>query len=118
MAHPRHQPSKLTAEEKLLALKQEELRRKEEVLNRKLRQIPSQIERRNTRDREMVKLRAQTSNPAISLGSSRPTRGKSYGKVRHTRGKEERNARIKFFVLCLLFIMVIMLLLNATTSAH
>lgn len=113
MARPRLQSSKLTAEGKLLAQKQAELRREEEALQRTLRQIPSQIERRKSREREMVELRAKTSNPAISLGNARQLRGKQVPRTRQLRGRETHNARTKFLVLCVLLILVVVLLWRA-----
>ncbi len=103
--------SKLTAEERRLAREQKELLQREEQLQRELRTLPAKIEERKARERQIAKLRAEASSPAISLGAARGARsGKSSSKGRRLPARELQNARIKFIVLCLILATLTILL--------
>lgn len=107
-------PNKLTAEERQLQKAAEELRRKEQELQRQLRTLPAQMEARRTREKELAKLRAHTASPAISLNGTRgPRHAKSNGKRRPLPARELQNARIKFLVLCLILATIGILLWRA-----
>jgi len=107
--------NKLSAEERTLQREAEELRRKEQELERQLerqlRMLPAKLEARKTRDRELARIRAQTSSPAISLNGARGPRSiKQTGKRRHLPVRELQNARIKFLVLLLILATIVILL--------
>ena len=103
--------TKLTAEERQLQRKAEELRRQEQELERQLRMLPAKMEARRTRDRELARIRAHTASPAISLNGARgPRVGRPAGKPRPLPARERHNAQIKFFVLCLILAMIVILL--------
>ena len=103
--------NKLTAEELRLQRAADELRRKEQELERQLRTLPAQIEARKSKEKELAKLRAHTASPAISLNGTRRGRSsKTSAKRRHLPARELQNARIKFLVLCLILVTIGILL--------
>ncbi|MDX2079670.1 MAG: hypothetical protein SFU53_02710 [Terrimicrobiaceae bacterium] len=111
MARPTR-PTKLTAQERLLQQQEEELRRREQELQRKLKQIPAQLEEKRRRERELVRQRVAASTPAISLGGARATRS---SRAQASRGRrlpasELQTARIKFIVLCVILATLVILL--------
>lgn len=107
-------PSKLTAEELRLQKEADALHRKELELQQQLKRLPAQIEAKRSREREILKQRAITSSPAISLNGLRGTRGaKPGGKRRPLPAREYHNARIKFIVLCLILATIGLLLWRA-----
>lgn len=105
-------PTKLTAEERRLERQADELRRKEKELERQLHALPAKMEARRSRERELARLRAETSSPAISLNGVR-SRGRQPAKRRPLPARELHNARIKFLVLCLILATIVILLWRA-----
>lgn len=95
--------NRLTAEEIRLQKAADELRRKEQELERQLRILPAQLQAKRTKEKQQAKLRAELAAPAISLNGARGARNaKSNGKRRPLPARELQNARIKFLVLCLI----------------
>jgi septal ring factor EnvC (AmiA/AmiB activator) len=114
MARPIPARSKLSAEERTLQRAAEELRRKEQDLERQLRMLPAKMEARRTREKELARIQARTSSPAISLNGARGPRSlKQTGKRRPLPVRELQNARIKFLVLCLILATIVILLWRA-----
>ncbi|MEI6278227.1 MAG: hypothetical protein WCQ16_02440 [Verrucomicrobiae bacterium] len=106
--------SKLSAEERTLQREAAELRRKEQDLERQLRMLPAKMEARRTREKELARLRAQTSPQAISLNGTRGPRSlKQNGKPRPLSMRELHNARIKSLVLFLILATIVLLLWRA-----
>ena len=95
--------NKLTTEEIRLQRTADELRRKEQELERQLRTLPAQIQAKRSKEKQAAKLRAEMASPAISLNGTRGARSaKSNGRRRPLPVRELQNARIKFLVLCLI----------------
>lgn len=95
--------NRLSAEELRLQKAADELRRKEQDLEKQLRTLPAQFEARRSKERAQAMLRAKTASPAISLNGIRRGRSaKPNGKRRPLPARELQNARIKFLVLCLI----------------
>jgi hypothetical protein len=95
--------NKLTTEEIRLQKTAEALRRKEQELERQLRTLPAQIQAKRSKEKQAAKLRAEMASPAISLNGIRGARSaKSNGRRRPLPVREQRNAQIKFLVLCLI----------------
>ena len=114
---PSVRPNKLSAEERRLQKAAEELRRKEEELQRQLRILPAKLEAQRTREQKLAKLRAETSAPAISLNGTRGPRGsRTAGKRRPLPARELQNARIKFLVLLLILACIVILLWRSIPS--
>jgi len=106
--------NKLSAEERRLQRETEELRRKELDLEHQLRILPAKMEARKTRERELARIRAHTSSPAISLNGTRGARSpKPTGKRRPLPVRELHNAQIKALVLCLILATIGILLWRA-----
>ena len=114
---PSARPSKLTAEERRLQREAEELRRKEQELERQLRMLPAKIEAQRSREQRLVKMRAHTAAPAISLDGTRGSRNSKSGSRRKPLPTRElQNAKIKFFVLLLILATIAMLLWRSIPS--
>ena len=111
---PRPSPARsnrLTAEEIRLQKAGEELRRKEQELERKLSMLPAQLQAKRTKEKQRAKLLAEMASPAISLNGVRGARSaKSNGKRRPLPHRELQNAKIKFLVLCLILATIGLLL--------
>ena len=103
-------PTKLTAEERRLERQADELRRKERELERQLHALPAKMEARRSRERELARLRVETSSPAISLNGVRSRGARQTAKRRPLPARELHNARIKFLVLCLILATIVILL--------
>jgi len=114
---PRFSPSRsprLTAEERRLQKEAEELRRKEQELEKRLRALPARMEAKRSRERELARLRAETSPPSISLNGVRGSRaGRHPSRHAPLPARELQNARIKFLVLCLILATIVILLWRA-----
>lgn len=95
--------NKLSAEEIRLQKEAEVLLRKKQELEQELRMLPARLQAKRTKEKQAAKLRAEMSVPAISLNGARGARGaKPNGKRRPLPAREEKAARIKFLVLCLI----------------
>ncbi len=106
--------SKLTAEEIRLQKEADALSRKEQELQQRLRKLPAQLEAKRSREQAILKQRAVTASPAISLNGARgPRNSKPNGKSRPLRAREYQNARTKFIVLCLILASIGILLWRA-----
>ncbi|TSA30223.1 MAG: hypothetical protein D4R65_13710 [Verrucomicrobiaceae bacterium] len=103
--------NKLSAEERRLQREAEELHRKEQELERQLRTLPAKLEAQRSREKQRIKLRIESSAPAISLNGARgPRSAKQSGKRKPLPARELQNARIKFLVLCLILATIVILL--------
>lgn len=106
--------NKLSAEELRLQKEADALSRKEQELQQRLRRLPAQMEAKRSRDLEILKHRAVTASPAISLNGARgPRNSKANSKSRPLRAREYQNARTKFIVLCLILASIGILLWRA-----
>ena len=111
MARPPARSNKLTAEEIRLQKTADELRRKEQELERQLRMLPAQLQAKRTKEKELARHRVEMTSPAISLNGTRGVRSsKSKGKSRPLPARELKNDQIKFLVLCLILATIGLLL--------
>ena len=111
MARPPARSNKLTAEEMRLQKTADELRRKEQELERQLRMLPAQLQAKRTKEKELARHRVEMTSPAISLNGTRGVRNsKSKGKSRPLPARELKNDQIKFLVLCLILATIGLLL--------
>ena len=97
-----------------LRLKEQELRKLEEKMQRRVDALPKELEERDRKQREMIRLRAMaTSTAADGLGQPRDQRHSapraSRGPRRMTR-PEERSARLQFLALCAVLAVILILL--------
>jgi hypothetical protein len=103
-------PSRLAAEERALEQQRDEILRKAQELEKKLKLLPTVLEAHEEQKRELAKRRAASAGKAISPynmgGGGRRTRGKSL----HTPSRQRSAARVKTAALLIALVIIFLLL--------
>ena len=109
-------PSRLAAEERQLEQQREELLRRAQELERKLKLLPTVMEAQEEQKRELAKRRAASAGRAISPyamgGSGRRTRAKSL----HTPSRQRFAAQLKTAALLIALVIIFLLLWRVVPS--
>ena len=109
-------PSRLAAEERLLEQQREEILRRAQELERKLKLLPTVMEAQEEQKRELAKRRAASAGRAISPyamgGGGRRTRGKSL----HTPSRQRLAAQLKTAALLIALAIIFLLLWRVVPS--
>jgi hypothetical protein len=109
-------PSRLAAEERLLEQQREEILRKAQELEKKLKLLPTVMEAQEEQKRELAKRRAASAGRAISPyamgGSGRRTRAKSL----HTPSRQRLAAQLKTAALLIALAIIFLLLWRVVPS--
>jgi hypothetical protein len=117
MAKPQgSNPSRLAAEERQLERQREEILRKAQELERKLKLLPTVMEAQEEQKRELAKRRAASAGRAISPyamgGGGRRTRAKSL----HTPSRQRIAAQLKTAALLIALVIIFLLLWRVVPS--
>jgi hypothetical protein len=109
-------PSRLAAEERMLEQQREEIMRKAQELERKLKLLPTVMEAQEEQKRELAKRRAASAGRAISPyamgGGGRRTRSKSL----HTPSRQRLAAQLKTAALLIALAIIFLLLWRVVPS--
>lgn len=109
---PTRKATGLTEAQKELQRIEEEIRRKEAALKERLEKIPAEAKKRRAEERRLQ--RVDTSTAAVGeIHHRRGSRGSSAPPA-HSRLRKDRNqGKVKFLVLCLIFILLLIILWRA-----
>ncbi|HEY5706271.1 MAG TPA: hypothetical protein VIS96_11920 [Terrimicrobiaceae bacterium] len=109
-------PSRLAAEERQLEQQREEILRRAQELEKKLKLLPTVMEAQEEQKRELAKRRAASAGRAISPyamgGGGRRTRAKSL----HTPSRQRFAAQVKTAVLLIALVIIFLLLWRVVPS--
>jgi len=111
--HKLSSSSKVDDEQRKLVKQQQELKKLEAQLQKKLVRMPKEIEKR----KKLEQINVTAAIPTVSLGAARSHRTKS--PVARKSGRLSRqinNERIKFLVLCLILAAILVMLWRAVPS--
>src|SRR4051812_42116206 len=111
MAKPNPKGSRISAEERLLEKQRDDLMRRAQELEKKLKHIPLVMERQEQQQREATKKRAVDAGPSISPYMGRRSRSRKSKSYRMP-SKERFNAKIQTLALVLLFALIVFMLLR------
>ena len=109
-----HDRSRLSRELEEIRQRELELQKEHEVMQRRVAELPKEIEERERKQREKIRLRAMAT-ATYADGFSRP-RDKRYAATRSATTArrmtrpEQRSARTQFFLLCLILGVILVLL--------
>jgi len=112
--------SRLSAEEQLLERQRNEIVRRQEELERRLKQLPVVLEAQEQQKREMTERRAKEAAPAISpyMGSSMRRRNRTKGRSLRTPSRERFLIRSKTIALLVILAIIVWLLLLQIPSVQ
>jgi O-phosphoseryl-tRNA(Cys) synthetase len=116
VARPALDQDKILLERQMeeLRKKEAELRSLQEKMERRAAQLPREIEERERKQREMIKLRAlATATYADGFSKIRDKRHaplKQFSSTRRMTRPEQRSARIQFLMLCVVLAVILVML--------
>jgi predicted RNase H-like nuclease (RuvC/YqgF family) len=105
---------RMTAEQLELERKQKELRRKEELLKARLKGLPAEIKEKEDKRRELMRMQVTTAARGEYLARKQHLPGAGDAEVapRRRLRAQQREGKIKFLILCLIFVTLFLLLLR------
>ncbi len=110
--------TRLSAEEQLLERQRNEIVRRQEELERRLKQLPVVLEAQEQQKRELTERRAKEAAPAISpyMGSGTRRRNRTKGRSLRTPSRERFLVRSKTILLLAILAIIVWLLLRQIPS--
>jgi len=119
---PNSKASRLSAEERVLEQQRDEIVRKQQELERRLKRLPAAIEAQEEQKRELAKRRAAAAAPAISPYVSRGGRGgtrrlRAKTRTLRTPSKERMAAKLRTLSLLIALAVIFYLLLRAVPTS-
>lgn len=112
-------PSNLSAAKREILLKEQALQRELEEAKKRLKSAPERVKKEKEKQRTLQRVEATTTASAEYLGRVKQYRGRDLGGGRETRRTlrvHQREGKIKFVVLCLVFLIILALLWQAMPS--
>jgi hypothetical protein len=105
---------RLTAAQLELARQEEEIRRKAEEVQARLKVLPAQMKEKEEKRREMMRMQVSTVARGEYLARKQHQPGRGDGEVmpRRRLRMQQRQGKIKFLILCMIFVVLFFLLLR------